>query len=122
MIKRFTLLDAAIIAALAAAGVMFLPYMGSRRPDTLVVFRDNTPIARYPLPHDLDFTVQGAFGPMKIRIERGRARVLSATCPEQICVRSRPIGKTSQQVICEPNHVVLEIESTKQDTLDAITR
>jgi hypothetical protein len=121
MIKRFTWLDGTLMAALLGAAALFLPFMQSRQPDTVVVYRDNAVIAWYPLSVNSDFTVRGVVGPMKIRIERGRARVLSATCPEQICVRTRPIGKTSQQVICEPNHVVLEIESKKQDTVDAIT-
>jgi hypothetical protein len=96
--------------------------MQSHEPDTVVVFKDNTLISRYPLSEDQDFIVHGALGPMKIRIERGRVRVLSSTCPQQVCVRTHPIGKTSQQVICEPNHVVLEIESRQKDSLDAISK
>jgi hypothetical protein len=121
-VKRFTFLDAGLIVALLGGAAFFLPFMQSREPDTIVVYKDNTLIARYPLSADRDFDVRGAFGPMKIRIERGGVRVLSSTCPQQVCVRTQPIKKTSQQVICEPNHVVLEIESLQKDSLDAISR
>jgi hypothetical protein len=95
--------------------------MQSHAPDTVVVYRNAAEIARYPLAENRTFTIRGALGPMEIRIQNKAARVEKATCPEQLCVHSRPITATSQQVICEPNRVVLEISPSK-DTLDALSR
>jgi hypothetical protein len=120
-LKRFTVLDFLIICALAGGAVFFVPFMQSNTPDTVFVYRDNTLIARYPLTNDYSFTVRGALGPMKIRIKDKAVRVDSATCPERICVKTRPISKTAQQIICEPNHIVLEISPAK-DTIDGVSR
>ena len=120
-LKRFTMLDLLIIITLAGSAFFFVPFMQSHTPHTVVVYRDNTPIAAYPLAEDCSFTIKGAIGPMKIKIEDKSVWVDSATCPEQICVKTRPISKTSQQIICEPNHIVLEISPAK-DTIDGVSR
>jgi len=122
MVKRFTLVDAALIATLTGGAALFIPAMQSQRPETVAVYRDKTLLARYPLTVNIDFIVRGTLGPMRVRIENGAVRVLSASCPEQICVKTKAIRKTSRQIICEPNHVVLEIESIKTNSIDAVTQ
>jgi hypothetical protein len=119
--KRFTILDFFIIALLMGCTIFFVPLMQSNAPDTMVVYKDNTAIARYPLTENRSFAVRGALGPMKIRIQDKKVWVDSATCAGQICVHTRPITQTSQQIICEPNHIVLEISPLK-DTIDGVSK
>jgi hypothetical protein len=114
-------MDFLLVCLLAACTVSFVPFMQSHTPDTVVVYRDNVSIAQYPLTDNYLFTVKGAIGPMKIRIKDKTVSVDLATCPERICMRTRPISKTSQQIICEPNHIVLEISPAK-DTIDGVSR
>ena len=120
-LRRFTIVDFAIVCALLGCAVCFVPLMQSHEPDTVVAYRDNAAVARYPLSENRSFTIKGAWGPMVIRIQDKTVRVESATCPAQLCVHSRPISETSQQIICEPNHIVLEISPSK-DTIDGISR
>jgi hypothetical protein len=120
-IKRFTMLDFIVICILLGCTILFIPFMRSHAPDTVVVYKDNVSIACYPLMDDCSFTIQGAIGPIKICIKNKAVWVDSATCPERICVLTRPISKTSQQIICEPNHIVIEISPTK-DTIDGVSR
>lgn len=119
--KRFTILDFLIICILTGCTVFFVPFMQSNTPDTVVVYKNNAAIARYPLSENRSFAVKGALGSMIIRIRDKTVRVDSATCPERICVHTRPISRTSQQIICEPNHIVIEISPAK-DTIDAVSR
>jgi len=120
-IKRFTALDFFVICILTGCIILFIPFMQSHTPDTVVVFKGNESIACYPLIKDCSFIVQGALGPIKICIKNKAVWVDSATCPERICVLTRPISKTSQQIICEPNHIVIEISPSK-DTIDGVSR
>jgi hypothetical protein len=120
--KLFTPSDALFIVSLLVCAVFFLPYMHSHEPAAVIVYRDNQEIAKYPLNTDQDFEIKGKTGPMKIRIEHNQVRVLSATCPEHLCVKTRPIKKIAQQIVCEPNHIVIEINSKKQNDLDAVSR
>jgi hypothetical protein len=121
-IKRFTVLDALLILLFFCCAGAYFPFMQSHEPDTVVVFKDNKIIARYPLSQEVEFTIHGLIGPIKVAVHNGRVSVLEATCPERLCVRTHPISKTSQQIICEPNHVALEIDSMRGDSLDATTK
>ena len=44
-------------------------------------------------------------------IKKGAADMISADCPDQICVKHTPISKAGETIICLPNKVVVTIES-----------
>ena len=41
-----------------------------------------------------------------------------ASCPDQICVRHRPISKNKESIICLPNEVYIEIKSGREKETD----
>jgi hypothetical protein len=49
-------------------------------------------------------------------------RVLRADCPRQICVRAGAIRRSGQQIVCAPNHILIELETSSGKGLDAITQ
>jgi len=56
-----------------------------------------------------------------IEINYGKIHIREADCPDQICVRSGWIGIATQQIVCLPNRVVINIVATDSD-LDGIAR
>lgn len=44
-------------------------------------------------------------------IKDGAADMISADCPDQICVKHNPISMTGETIICLPNKVVVTIEA-----------
>ena len=44
-------------------------------------------------------------------IKDGAADMISADCPDQICVKHAPISNVGETIICLPNKVVVTIES-----------
>ena len=44
-----------------------------------------------------------------VEVEPGRIRVVSANCPDQVCVRQGWISDASVPVVCLPHQVVIEI-------------
>ena len=44
-------------------------------------------------------------------IREGRADMIFADCPDQICVKHAPISNVGETIICLPNKVVVTIES-----------
>jgi len=122
-IKRFGPLDAAIILLLAAVAAAFIPAMRASAPSTVVVRKDNTVLARYPIDRDVTFIVKGKEGPLSIDIADKGVAVMHATCKNQVCVRTGRIRRPFQQIICAPNHVIIEITSSQAaDTIDAIVQ
>jgi hypothetical protein len=96
--------------------------MMSQKPATLVTLRNNTVIARYPLNENRTYRIVGELGPMDIVVYSGSARVAYSTCPQHICQHTGSISKTGQQIVCAPNHIILEITALTKDTLDAVTQ
>lgn len=122
-VKRFAPLDAVIMIVFAAVAVAFIPAMRASAPSTVIVRKNNTIIARYPIGRDVSFTVEGHDGPLTIDIAQKGVAVLHATCKNQVCVRTGRIYQPFRQIICAPNHVVIEITSSHPaDTIDAIVQ
>lgn len=44
-----------------------------------------------------------------MEVEPGRIRIVSATCPDQVCVRQGWISDSTVPVVCLPNQVIVEI-------------
>jgi hypothetical protein len=120
--KLFTLLDLCIIAACGAGAVFFFPFVQSHSPATIAVFRDNAKVAQYPLSQDRTFTVRGNGGAMTVSVENGGVRVLSSSCPKKICMLAGTIRHGGQQIVCVPNHVLIELETAPKGAVDAVTR
>ena len=61
-------------------------------------------------------------------IKEGRADMIFADCPDQICVKHAPISNVGETIICLPNKVVVTIESltgnekTAQTEIDVIVK
>ena len=55
-----------------------------------------------------------------IEVEKGRIRVVSATCPDHICVEQGWISDSITPIVCLPNALVIQLEKT-DETADAIT-
>lgn len=123
IIRRFGPLDSVILLLLVAVTVAFIPAMRASAPSTVIVRRDNTVLARYPIDHDVVFTIEGREGPLSIRIANKGVLVTHASCKNQVCVRTGIITRPFQQIICAPNHIIIEITSFRAaDTIDAIVQ
>jgi hypothetical protein len=89
----------------------------------VVVFRDNTPIARYGLERSTEVTLGGAQGAMRLHIDGQGVAVVYSECPHQLCAQTGRISKAGQQIVCVPNHIVIELRGEEgQRGIDAVAR
>jgi hypothetical protein len=109
--RAFTAIDAALAAAMICGAIAAFAATGSVRPDRVVVWRQNTVVAEYPLKNNISFTVNGKNGEVGIEIKNGAANISHATCPKGICKLSSPISAPNAQLICAPNHIMIQIQS-----------
>lgn len=122
-IRRIGPLDIVLMVLLVTIAVMFIPAMRKAIPATVIVFRDGAIVARYPLTEPATFSVDGVEGPMTLSIADGGVAVIRAGCRNQICVHTGRIHRTYQQIVCAPNHVIVEISAAHAgDSIDAITQ
>lgn len=123
-VKTCTWFDLLLIVAVVGGAVVSIPLLQASQPSTIAIYKDNSLYAEYPLNEDREIAVKGHEGPMKIVIRDGCVSVKSSTCRKQICVRSGAACKPYQQLVCAPNHVLIEIHSHKkaEQRIDAVTQ
>ncbi len=123
-IRTLTLFDILLIIIVLTGAAFSIPYIQSSQPSTIAIYKDNTLIAEYPLNENKEIHIKGHEGPMTITLEDEHVFIKSSTCRKQICVKSGKIGKPSRQLVCAPNHILVEIRSNKKDEgkLDGIAQ
>jgi len=120
----FALGDAIIIIFFLVMGVVSShKVLAVAERAEVVVIRDNRIVADYDLNTDGDYTIKGHEGPLSISIKNGTVSIVKAACRNQICVKTGKISMVSQQIICAPNHIVVEIRAGKgENAIDGIAR
>ena len=114
--------DIFIILIVLTVTLLTFPAISAIKPVNIAIYRDNRLIATYPLSVDRVISVPGSHGTMEITIKNGSASVTRSDCPHRICMKSGSIKKPYSQIVCAPNHILITVTSTGNDTLDAIAR
>ena len=74
---------------------------------------------RYSLEENQEIEIND--GSNLLKIKDGEADMISADCPDKLCVHQKAISKDGESIICLPNQVVVEIESSESSEYDAVT-
>ena len=79
--------------------------------------------AIYPLSSNIEKTITTEAGDSNtFCIKDQKVTMTHASCPDQICVRTKGISKTGESIVCLPHQVVLSITSTQTSPeLDGIS-
>lgn len=73
------------------------------------------------------FTIEGENNCInKVEVQPGRIAIISADCPDQICVHQGFISDSRLPITCLPNRLVIQLRPAREDTakdntLDVIT-
>lgn len=77
--------------------------------------------ATLPLDEDITLNIPSANGgENKLAIHNGTAEILSATCPDKLCVHQKEISHLGESLVCLPNKVIVTVISGEDSGLDAI--
>jgi hypothetical protein len=127
---RWTWVDLLIAAGIGLFSLYWLVGRAETR-DTLkeaVIYKDGVVIERVSLATSeerrfeerrVDLSPHGVA--MVVAVRRGRVRVLSSSCKQQICVRKGWVAHAHDPIICIPNKITIEVTGTDAD-YDAISR
>ena len=55
-------------------------------------------------------------------IENGKADMISADCPDKLCVNQHAISSNGETIVCLPNKVVVEVEDGEEAQFDTQTK
>lgn len=116
-IKDITLV---VLILLVAGGAWLLHEVLKDAGSGVAVIRVNGEIeGTYPLSEDREISING--GTNILRIRNGKAKMIEADCPDQLCVNQRAVSADNESIICLPNKVIVEIQSRQESEYDAVT-
>lgn len=118
--KRNDFILIVIILAVAAAGLLYMNIM-NKDGDMVIIKVDGKVYKELPLNKDATLKIKGAgHGWNELIIKNGKADIVDADCPDKLCVKQRAIEKDGETLVCLPNKVIVEIESSKESEVDAV--
>lgn len=104
--------------AVLLAGVAFLFSISQAQGDYVHVTVDGN-VTTYALSEDRRLVLKHdntAYN--TVVIQNGEVFMEEASCPDQICVHHKAISKNGESIICLPNEVYVEVESSKENIID----
>ena len=113
-----------ITAALLAAGVFLLCInVFSTAGEYAVVEVNGETVVRLSLAEDTVYDIEIENEVTNtLKIENGEAKMISADCPDKICVNHRSISKNNESIICLPNKVIITIVSDAESDIDGVAK
>ncbi len=118
--RSWAILFAGLIAALLLVWKL-LPGSGG---NTVGVYQDGALVKKIFLPHTGEtetFELSGVAGGNTIEVSKDGVRVVSAGCPDKLCVAHGYLESGTEPIICLPNRLVIRfMEDERLDGADAV--
>ena len=112
---------AILFAGLIAALLLLWKLLPGNGGNTVGVYQDGALVKTIYLPHTGEtetFEVFGTAGGNTIEVSKDGVRVVSADCPDQVCVAHGFLVSGKEPIICLPNRLVIEFSA--ESNLDAL--
>ncbi|MEL7569986.1 MAG: NusG domain II-containing protein [Eubacteriaceae bacterium] len=71
---------------------------------------DQKPYMTLPLNKDTTVTVSTQYGSNTVEVKDGSVKVISADCPDKICVHTKAAYKVGDIIVCLPHRLIITIE------------
>lgn len=104
-------------AILLLAGILYLFLRPGGDGAWAVVSANGQEIARYALNEDQTVTL-GDTDYNILQISGGAASIVEANCGDHTCVRTGPVRKSGETIVCLPHRLVVRIESGEPPEFD----
>ena len=109
-----------ISIALIAIILLVFPLMQSPQEDPLIkITIDGKLYGYYELSVNQTIIIDDR---NTLEIKDCCAKMVSASCPDQICVNHLPIRKYGESIICLPNKILVTVEDGATNTIDAVVQ
>lgn len=104
--------DLILITAILLATIALFIFRPLRHPGTTVTITvDGVYYGSWELSKDVEIPIQGYSGTNCLQIASGTASMISADCPDLLCVHHAPISNTGERIVCLPNRVIVSIDT-----------
>lgn len=109
-----------VIVILVVAFLAFLLHemIGAKAAGAVTVKVNGEIEGVYSLGEDQEIEING--GSNILVIKNAKADMIEADCPDKLCVNQKPVSKNKESIICLPNKVIVEIDSSENSKYDAV--
>ena len=114
--------DAILIAVLTVlGGALALFLWCTRQAGGMVSVQiDGELVMELPLSEDTRLVLGEGEHTNTLVVESGTARVVEASCPDQVCVRQGAVQYAGESIVCLPHKLVVTIEGGQGNGVDGI--
>lgn len=118
-INKSDIILAAIVVAVAALAFFLHSILGDKGANAITIKVDGKIQGVYSLLEDQEIMIND--GTNILVIKNGKADMVEADCPDKLCVNQKAVSKNHENIICLPNKVVVEVDSSENSEFDAVT-
>ena len=104
--KKSDVLLVIIVLTIAICILFFLHNFSFQEGTEVLVTVDGVEYGKYSLKKNETIQINEC---NVLKIDNGKVDMISADCPDQLCVKQKPISKVGESIICLPNKVVVSI-------------
>lgn len=112
--KRDFLLIGSIL--LVALGALLFLKMGQKRGSNIEITIGGVVYGNYSLNEEQQIEIVGDDFVSILHISDGKASMVEADCPDQICVNHKAIHLKNESIVCLPHKVVVKVISSNQNS------
>ena len=117
MKKKDFILIGAIVAVIAIAIAVLS--LTKKDGDYVIVRVDGNEVAKYSLSQDGEYSLNG--GTNILRIENGKAYLVSANCPDNLCVKQGKVDQSGETITCLPNRLTVTVYSKTEGDVELVS-
>ena len=117
MKKKDFILIGAIVAVIAIA--ILILSLTKKDGDYVIVRINGNEVAKYSLSQDGEYELNG--GTNVLRIENGKAYLVSANCPDHLCVKQGKVDQSGETITCLPNRLTVTVYSDEAGEVELVS-
>ena len=117
MKKKDFILIGAIVAVIAIAIAVLS--LTKKDGDYVIVRINGNEVAKYSLSQDGEYSLNG--GTNVLRIENGTAYLVSANCPDHLCVKQGKVDQSGETITCLPNRLTVTVYSAEEGEAELVS-
>ena len=115
----FILIAAALAAVLYFSGLLAPGGKGAYA----VIYFDGTEMERIKLDNNYtELPVRTHLGENIVAVSNEEVSVISADCPDKLCVKQGKVSKKGETIVCLPHKIVVEVEGGISADYDIISK
>lgn len=122
MKKRNDIILVLLLILITGASYLIYRYTYRDTGANLKITVDGSIYVDVPLAKSDIFYITGKYGTNCIEVKDGYVRMISAECPDQICVHHTSIHYNGETIICLPNKIIVEITGGEESAIDGLVQ